>query len=477
VKLTTERKPGSLAELNITAEEQEFKAAFDKVIKRQANSIQIPGFRKGKAPQHLIERYYGREVFLRDAADEVMDRLYRQALEQEDITPVGEPSVEIVDLEPVNFIVTVPYYPTIELGDYTTARAEPVDAAVSDEEVQEVVERLRRQGAPWIDVTDRKPQDGDQVTIDYSVKEGDEEFQEPVEDAVWVLGETNLLPQLHDKIEDMTVGETESFDLLFEEDDETADPQVRGKQLTYTVTIKALKTRELKTVDDEFAKTVAGAESVDDLMQQIREDIHQGKTQDARNEVLNSIVEQIGEQSTIDLPDAMIDDEVEHQLGHRKQEMAQQGIGWEQMLRLSNSTEEGVKEEMRPDAARRLKNSMIMQEVAKQENIEVTDEDIAAEIDRVAGADLNPDADDAEARERAQRLRDVYNSDYFKNVLRNDMFEKKLTDRLIEIATEGRGAVINGWVAPEPEDAAIEAAEEEVAEAVAETATEEASEE
>lgn len=477
MKLTTERKPGSIAELNITAEDQEFQEAVDKAIRKQARNLQIPGFRKGKAPRHMIERYYGREAFLRDAADEVMDRLYRQALEQEEITPVGEPDVEIVDLEPVNFIVTVPYYPTIELGDYSTVRAEPIDASVSDEDVQEVVGRLQRQGAPWVDVTDRKPQNGDQVTIDYSVKEGDQDFQEPVANAVWVLGETNLLPQLHDKLQDMNVGETESFDLVFEEDDETADPQIRGKQLTYTVTLNSLKTRELKEIDDEFAKSVAGAESVDDLMQQIREDVHRGKTEDARNEVLNTVVEQIAETSTIDLPEAMIDEEVEHQLGHRKQELAQQGIGWEQMLRLSNATEDSVKAEMRPDAARRLKNSMLLQEVAKAENIDVSDEDIEAEIDRVAGADLNPDSDDQEARERAQRLREVYSSDYFKNVLRNDMFEKKLTDRLIEIATEGRGAVINGWEPKNDEDAVIDAAEEEVAEAVAESATSESGEE
>jgi trigger factor len=456
VKLTTERKPGSLVELNITADDQEFQEALDKAISKQARNLQIPGFRKGKAPRHMVERYYGREAFLRDAADEVMDRLYREALEQEDIRPVGEPSVEIVELEPVNFIVQVPVYPTIELGDYSSVRAEPADASVSDEDVQEVVNRLQMQQSGWVEVTDRKPQEGDQVTIDYSVKEGDKDFQEPITDAVWVLGETNLLPQLQDKIEELSVGDTESFDLVFEEDDETADPQIRGKQLTYSVTLKALKTRDLKPVDDEFAKTVAGAESVEDLMQQIRDDIHQGKTTEMRTTVLNSIVDQISELTELDLPEAMIDDEVEHQLGHRKQELEQQGMQWEQMLRMSNTTDEDVKADMRPDAAKRLKNSMILQEIARTENIEISDEEIDAEIDRVAGADLNADSADEETRERAKRLREVYNSDYFRNVLRNDMFERKLTDRLIEIATEGRGAVINGWVQPEVEATATE---------------------
>lgn len=455
MKLTTERKPGSLVELNITADDKEFQEAIDKAITRQARNLQIPGFRKGKAPRRMVESYYGREAFLRDAADEVMDRLYRQALEQEELRPVGEPDVEIVDLEPVNFVVTVPVYPSFELGDYSSVRQEPIDASVSDEDVQEVLDRLQAQQSTWVDVSEqRTPKEGDQITIDYTVKEGNEDFQEPVTDAVWVLGETNLLQQLRDKIEEMHVGDTEEFELVFEEDDETADPKIRGKHLTYSVTLKGLKERQLTPIDDEFAKTVAGAESVEDLKQQIREDIHQGKTNDARNEVLNAIVDQIAEQTELDLPEAMIDEEVEHQLGHRKQELQQQGMQWEQVLRMSNTTEEAVKADMRPDAARRLRNSMLLQEIAKRENIEVSEQDLDAEIDRVAGADLNPDVDDEEARARAERLREVYNSDYFRNVLRNDMFEKKLTDRIIEIATEGKGAVLNGWTAPDPAEIA-----------------------
>jgi len=452
VKVTTEPKPGSQIALNITADDEEFQTALNKTITRSSRNLQIPGFRKGKAPRHIVERYYGRENFLQEAAEDLMDKLYREALEQESITPVGEPSVEVLALEPINFVVTIPVYPTFELGDYASVRVEPIDASVTDEDVQQVVDRLQRQQAPWVDVTDRKPQEGDQVTIDYSVKEGDEDFQEPITDAVWVLGETNLLPQLQDKLEDMNVDDTESFDLVFEEDDETADPQIRGKQLTYTVTLKGLKTRELSPLDDEFAKTVAGAESVDDLLKQIRDDIHRGKTEDARTTTLNAIISQISDATEVELPDAMIDDEVEHQLGHRKQDLEKEGIGWEQMLRLSNSTEEDVKAEMRTDAAQRLKNSMILQELAKQEKVEVTDEDIDAEINRVAGGDLNPDEVNEEAAARAAQLREIYNSEYFRNVLRNDMFDKKLTAHLIEMATEGRGAALNGWVEPEADE-------------------------
>src|SRR5690606_10099826 len=179
-KLTTERKPGSLVELNITADEKEFEAAVDKAITRQAKNVQIPGFRKGKAPRHMVERFYGgREAFQQDAAEQLMDKYYREALEQEDLRVVGDPEVTSISFDPtLNFVVSVPVYPEVKLGDYTSVKVDPIDAAVTDEDVEDVLTRLRRQGAEWSDVTDRKPTEGDQVTIDYTVKEGDEDRSE-----------------------------------------------------------------------------------------------------------------------------------------------------------------------------------------------------------------------------------------------------------------------------------------------------------
>jgi trigger factor len=447
VKLTTERKPGSIIELSIEAEDAEFQEAVDNAISSQAKNVQIPGFRKGKAPRHMVERFYGgREVFAQDAAEKLMDKLYQQALKDEDISPVGDPELSSMELEPtLSFVVAVPVYPEIELGDYTSVRIEPVDAAVTDEDVEEVLDRLRKQQGTWKDVEGRKPTEGDQVTIDYTVFDGDTEFQEPVTGAEWVLGETNLLEQLRERIEDLEPGASDEFEVFFEEDDESADPKIRGKQLKYNVTLQGVKERELPELNDEFAKEITGAESVDELRKQIREDIHQGKTGDARNEVLNKVIEAIAENATIDFPTVMVDEEIEHQLSHRKEELQRQGMNWDQMLMISGRTEDEMKEELRPEAERRLRNTMILQEIARLEKVEVTDEDVQAEIDTIAGPDLNPDENDAEAVERARRMREVYNGDYFRNVLKNDLFERKLTNRVIEIATEGRGAVVNGW--------------------------------
>lgn len=430
---------------------------MDRAFRRAAKDIQIPGFRKGKAPRSIIERYYGREVFLRDAADDIMDRLYRQALEQENITPVGEPDVEIVELEPVSFKVTVPVYPTIEPGDYTSVRVEPEDASITEDDVNEVLERLQKSQSPWVDPAEpRKPREGDQVNVDYEVKEGDEDFQEPIKDAQFILGETNLLEPLRERIQELNVGETETFELVFDENDETADPSIRGKSLTYTVTLNSVKERDLMEINDEFASTVADAASLEDLKQQIRDDVHQGKTNEARTSVVNKIINTIAEGAEVDPPAVMIDEEVEHQLNQLKQSLAQSGTPYEAYLQAQGKTEDDVKVDLRPDAERRLRNSLLLQEIARREDVKVTDEDINAELDRMLG----PVGDDAdEGNEQQQRMREMYRSDYFKNMIRNDLFERKLTDHLIDIATEGKGAVTNAWEPKEDGATAGEATE------------------
>lgn len=451
MKLSVERQAASIVVLDIAADEDEFATSMDRAFRRVSRDIQIPGFRKGKAPRNMVERFYGREVFLREAADEMMDKLYRQALEQEEITPVGEPDVEIVELEPVAFKVSVPVYPTIEPGDYASVRVEPEDAAITDADVDEVLERLQKSQAEWVAVEEaRVPAEGDRVTVDYEVKEGDEEFQDPVEDAQFVLGETNLLEQLREKIEEMHVGDTESFDLAFDEEDETADPSIRGKALSYTVTLKSIETRDLPALDDEFAKSAADAGSLEDLRAQIRDDVHQGKTSEARTSVVNRIIEQIAEGAEIDPPAVMVDEEVEHQLGHLKQNLAQSGTPYEAYLRIQGQTEDEVKAELRPEAERRLRNSLVLREVANREGIEVSDEDIDARLDEMFGVDAADDDADEETAARRQQVREMYRGDYFRNMMRNEMFDQKLTERLIEMATEGKGAVLNAWEPAEP---------------------------
>ena len=448
VKLTVERRPESQVVLDIAADEDEFAKAMERAYRKVGREVTLPGFRKGKAPRAMIERLYGRGIFLEEAHKEIMEDLYRRALQQEEIVPVGDPEVELVAPEPIAFRVTVPVYPAVDPGPYAEARVEPQDASVDEAAVDEVLERLRKTQSPWVEPAEpRTPREGDQVTIDLEVKEGDEIFQEPAEDAVFILGESNLFDALRERIEQMHVGETVHLELAFADDDETVNESIRGKALSYTITLKGLKERELLSLDDEFAKSVGDAESLEELRREIRDDLHQGKTAETRTEVVNQIINAMAETASIDPPAVMIDEAVEDDLRTFRGQLAQQRRTLEEYLRLNNQTEQELREELRPVAARRLRNSLLLREIAKREGIAVSDEDLDAEITSLSSPGANPD-----------RLQELYQSDYFRGVLRNDLFERRITERLIELATEGRGAVLNGWVEPEP-------AEEETADA------------
>lgn len=440
VKVTVERLPESQVKLDIVADEQEFAEAVEKAARKVAKDVQVPGFRKGKVPRHMIERLYGREVFLEEAGRLIMDDLYREAIESEDLNPVGNPSVVITEADPIAFTVTVPVYPEVDPGDYLTVRADPKDAAVEQSEIDEVVERVRRQSSPWVDpAVERTPAEGDEVTLDLVIFEGDDQFQEPIEDARFIIGESDLFPELRTAIESLKPGESTDATLTFEEDNTAAAEHLRGKTLRYTVTLKGIKERELLDLNDEFATTYAGEESLDDMLASVRKDLHRGKTNDMRNEVLNSIIDQIGEGANIAIPSVMVDDSVQQEIERMRQRFQMQRSSLEAYLRSNNQSLAELAEELRPTVATQLRNTLTLREIAKREGIEISDADLDAEIDAIVADAPEP-----------ERMRQIYGADsYMRSVIRDELFNELLTDRLIEIGTEGKGAVTSAY---EPED-------------------------
>ncbi|MFT4036820.1 MAG: trigger factor [Thermomicrobiales bacterium] len=460
MKLTIERLPGSRVQLEITAEEAETAEAMKRAARKVGNQVTIPGFRKGKAPRAMIERMYGPDVFSEEANRFLLSDLYRQALEQEKLDPLGDPEVDVTSTDPLTYTVVIAVYPTIDPGDYAAVRIDPVDAAVGDDAVDEMVEMLRKAHSPWVDPDSdglsvgagleltpktRTPREGDQVTIDYSVQDGDEDAEEPVSDAVFVLGESGLLAAVEDAIKGLRVGENAGFSVSFGEDDETVDASVRGKTLGYSVTLKGLKERDLLALDDEFAKTVGDAETLDELRASLRDEIHQRRTGDARGQALTQIITKIAEGANVDLPEQMIDNAVEDDVRRMRGNLAQQGVSLEAYLRSMEASEPELRAEMRPAATERLRNSLLMRAIAEKEAIAVTDDEVQTAIDRMVAA--------AAGASQPAQAEAFARSDYLRTMLMNEMFDRQLTDRLIEMATEGRGAVINAWEAPEAPEA------------------------
>ena len=464
-----ERLPESRVQLEITAEDEESAEAMRRAVRKVGNQITIPGFRKGKAPKAMIEQMYGPEVFLEEANRFLMSDLYRQALEREDLVPVGDPSVDISSNEPLTFTVVVPVYPEIDPGAYQDVRIEPIDAAVDDAAVDELIEALRKSHSPWIDPQgeglqvgagleltpkSRLPRDGDQVTIDYTVQEEGTDVEEPVVDAVFVVGESGLLEPIEDAIKGLRIGETTGFSVPFAEDDESIDESLRGKNLSYSVTLKGLKERDLLPVDDDFAKTVGDVDTLDELRSKLREELHQTRTAEARREALAQIIAKMAEGATIDLPEPMIDRAVEDDLRRLRGRLAQQGVPLEAYLRAVDQSEDALRDEMRPAAQERLRNSLLLRTIAEREGIAVGDDDVDAAVERMSFA--------AQTSEQPQQAEAFARSDYVRGMLQSELFERQLTDRLVEIATDGQGAVVNAWVAPETDQSESSVVGEEI---------------
>lgn len=432
MKVTAERIPGSIVQLDIAADSDEFATAVERTYRKVSREVNIPGFRRGKAPRNLVERMVGREYIVDEAGRGMMDDLYRQALDGESLTPVGEPTdVDIYSSEPLAFKLKVEVFPEIELGDYQSVRVEPREVTLEDGEVEETIESIRRNYAEWVDLAEpRAPVEGDQVTVDIKVFEDGQQFQEPANDAVFVLGESNLFEALATAIQDLTPGETTEVTLAFEEDDTSVRPELRGKTLHYELALKDVKERKLPELDLDLAAKVGEFASLEEFREEIRVDLLRGKATEARNEAVREIIDAMGASSTLDIPAAMIDTEIDDELNQTRTRLAQQGLRFEDFLASSGKTEEALREELRPNAETRVRNTLVLQEIAKAEGLETTAADVDQEIERMSAGAADP-----------ERMRQLYGSDYFRRMLQNELHDRRLTARLIEIATEGRGVL------------------------------------
>lgn len=444
MNVAVERLPESQVVLDIATDEQEFEKALDRAYRKVVNQVRLPGFRPGKAPRRIIEQLLGREVLIEQADRDLLDPLYQQALERENLSPVSEPDVEIYQAEPLAFKVTVQVYPQVELGDYAAVRVEPREVALGEEQLDEALTRLQQNQSPWEELAEPRPaREGDQVTLDITITHDGEPYREPLNDSVFVLGRDNLFAALREGIVGMSVGESKEIPVSFAADDESAEADMRGKDFVYHVTLKGIKEQHPLPLDDDFARQVTNGriETFDALQAELRKDLLRAERQKARTEVGGEIVNAMAATATFDIPAVMIDKQVDSEIEDLRNHLSQNhGQSLEDYLRLQGRTLEEQREQMRPEATRRLRNSLVLREIATREGVSVNQQDIDAEIDRLVGGS-----------EDAARMRSIYSSGYVRNLLETELFERKLMDRIIEIATEGRGA----FTPPEePEEAA-----------------------
>lgn len=431
MKITVEHLPQSTVRLDIAADPEEFDAALERAFRRISQQVQVPGFRPGRAPRALVERRVGRELIVAEAQRELMDRLYREALQQHRLTPVAEPEVEIYQDEPLAFRVEVQVYPQVDLDGYRDIRVEPREVEVTEEEIDQVIEGLRRSRAVWKTPDEpRQPRDGDQVIVDIEAYEGEQPFQEPLRQATFVLGESNLFAEIDQAIRSLRPGESAEFDISFAEEDERVSPELRGKTLHYRVTVHEVKEAELPEVNDEFAQSL-GVATLSELRDRVRRDLLREKAQAARAEVLEQAVQRLLEVATVELPPALVERQVAADVERLREQLRQRGSSLEEYLRFQGKTLEEFKEELRPQAEARLRRYLVLEAFAEAEGIAVSEEELVAEIERLALASGSP-----------EQFRAFYSVPSVRSYLADELHERKVSERLLELVTEGRGAVI-----------------------------------
>jgi len=368
VRVSVERLPGSTVSLEIYADDDEYKAAIDKTVAELRREVQIPGFRKGKAPRNILERMIGHAPIVAQTNQDLVEDLFKKAIEQEDLVPVGSPELEIVQEEPLGFKITVEVFPTAELGDYRSVRVESRDVDITDEDVDTVIEQVRKHSAAWeAPQSPRRPADGDQVTLDIAVFEGDENFMPPSQDEKYVLGETPLFESIAEAIKMMQPGDNAELTLAFEEDDVTVGPELRGHTLTYRFALKDVQERHLPELDDELAKQASEYDTLEEMTGRIRRDLLRAKATEARSAVMNEIIDQIAGIATLEIPTGLVDREVDDEITATTARFASQGLAYEDYLRAVGTTDEEYRDGLRDDATRRLRNSIVLQERAKAE--------------------------------------------------------------------------------------------------------------
>lgn len=374
-------------ELEITIDGQTFTDAIGKVYKKNAKNITVPGFRKGKAPLALVEQYYGESVFFEDA----LNLLYSDALD----AAAEEAGVEIVDdkmdfdlvsiskADGVDFKVTLTVVPDVELKEYKGLKAERVTPVVTDEEVENELNQMANRNARMVTVEDRAAENGDITVIDFEGFVDEVAFEGGKgESYSLTLGSGQFIPGFEDQIVGHNTGDEFDVNVTFPEDYQAED--LKGKAAVFKVKLHEIKKRELPAIDDEFAKDVSEFDTLSELKEDIKKHQLDHKAHHADEDVENALVDAVVDGMTAEIPDAMIESRCNQSLQDFSYRLQMQGMNLETYLKYTNSTVDDFKASFRPQAEKQVKMRLALEKIAKLENIEVTDDEVTAEITKMA---------------------------------------------------------------------------------------------
>ena len=388
MSVLVEKLEKNMAKLTVEVSAEDFKAAIKKAFNKNKNRFAIPGFRKGKAPQAMIEKMYGEGVFYEDAADEAINASYAEAMKESGLDIVSRPEVTIEKIgkdEPFVYSALVAVKPEVTLGQYKGVEVEKADASVSAEDVEAELKKVQEQNARLLTVEDRGVEDGDQTVIDFEGFVDGKGFEGgKAEDYPLTIGSHSFIDTFEEQLIGKKIGEECEVNVTFPTEYHAAD--LAGKPATFKVTVKEIKVKELPELNDEFASEVSEFDTLDEYKKDVEKKLAEKKEIEANSKNEDAVVAKVVENATMEIPDKMIDAQAENMVQDMARRMQSQGLSLDMYLKYTGMTVEQMKEQARPDAEKRIRTRLVLEAVAKAENIQISDEKVDEEVAKMAEA-------------------------------------------------------------------------------------------
>ncbi|MCI5996269.1 MAG: trigger factor [Blautia sp.] len=388
MSLQVEKLEKNMAKLTIEVSAEDFEAAVQKAYLKNKGKISIPGVRKGKAPRKMIEKMYGAGIFFEDAANALIPDAYEKETADCDLEIVSRPEIDVVQIEsgkPFVFTAEVALKPEVTLGEYKGIEVEKQNIEVTDEEVQAEVDKERENNSRTLDVDDRAVENGDMVKLDF------EGFVDGVafdggkgENFDLTIGSGSFIPGFEEQLVGAEIGADVEVNVTFPEDYHAAD--LAGKPAVFKCKVNEIKVKELPEADDDFAQDVSEFETLEEYKADIRKNLTEKKEQEAKAAKEAAVVEKIVANASMEIPDAMIDNQVRQMADDFARRIQSQGLTVEQYFQFTGMTADKLFEQMRPEALKRIQNSLVLEAVAAAEQIEISDERVEEELVKMAEA-------------------------------------------------------------------------------------------
>ena len=384
-----EKLEGNQGVLTVEVDAETVSTSLDSAFKKVVKQINVPGFRKGKMPRPLFEKRFGVESLYQDAIDLMLPEAYTTAIEETGIEPVDRPEIDVEQMEKgKTFIFTakVTVKPEVKLGNYKGLEVETFETSVTDEDVDNEIKSLQEKQAELVVKEDGKAENGDTVVMDFEGFVNDEAFEGgKAENYSLELGSGQFIPGFEEQLVGLATGESKDVEVSFPEEYHAAE--LAGKPAVFKVTLHEIKGKALPELDDEFAKDVDDeVETLDALKEKIKSRLEHDKKHEEEHYLQNTVVEKATENAEVEIPSVMIDNEVDRMLQEFEQRLQMQGMNLELYFQFSGQNEEALRGQMKEEAEQRVRGNLTLEAIVKAENIEVSDEEVNAELQKMADA-------------------------------------------------------------------------------------------